>query len=573
MAKKKVRKTSEKLSRKNIILFASAGVLVIALAVTAIFLLNGSSLGAERVISLGTVMNGVHVNGIDLSGMTRSEALEATADIPGQLLDEVSVPLDVNGTTYTYTATDLAIGTDYDEIIDQALSYGHTGPFDDRLQAANTAKEQGVELTVSLAVDESELQSALAAIKTVLDQQPQDAQAVFTPWGHYADGTPYTPDAQVLIETAANGKTITYPAELVRLTEDEMPDMLRYQYWKNTKYGDEYIPDAATISRFWYVPEQTGLTVDTASIASEIMTQAESGTFSTITVPVTVTQPTVTLDTVKGQSQLITSWTSSYSTHYSFNRNWNVAKLSGIICGVTIDPGVEWSINEEAGPRSVAGGWQLASGITDGGYVDQPGGGVCQISSTLFNAAIRAGLSTKSKHHSIVSGYMPKGLDATISTGGPDLKITNTLTSAIYIVSFMNPETKTVTVEIYGPPVIDAATGEEVIYDFESGDPTFYGDPVMQYFYNTATLPDGTAIPVGESKVYAENQRGMKVTTHRLYYKLDGTKYNEETFETVNINPINGKTYCNYPDPATVTPTPPPAESPSESPSESPVMG
>jgi vancomycin resistance protein YoaR len=543
--------------KNKLFLMISGGVLLAALIVCAVLLLQTPPVedNADRVIEFGTVMKGVSVGGIDISGLTKEEALAATAELPTQLLAQVNFTIDVAGEQMTFTAQDFALHTDYDAVIEQAVAYGRTGSFDDRLAAAKIAVDQGVDFAVSLTIDETALKATLAQIKTEMDKEPLTSMAVFTPWGHYADGTKYEPDKQALIEASLGTTELTYPEGLVRLTEEEMPLRLRYQYWENSKYKD-YIPAAATIARFYYTPEQTGIIADTEAIAADIMAQVESGTFSTIIVPVQVTEPTTTLEQVKAQTQLITSWTSSYSDHFSKNRNWNVAKLSGIICGVQIDPGVEWSINDTAGARTVAKGWKEASGIVDGGYVDQAGGGVCQISSTLFNVAIRARLGTQSKHHSIVSGYIPKGLDATISTGGPDLKLTNTHDAPVYIVSYMNPETKSVTVEIYGPAIIDVATGEEVIYDFVPGSVSYYGEPKMQDIWDARKLPDGTELQPGQSKVYAEARKGMRVTTHRHYYKLDGTKYNEEVFEKVDIGPNNGKTYHYDPDPATVTPTP-----------------
>ena len=147
----------------------------------------------------------------------------------------------------------------------------------------------------------------------------------------------------------------------------------------------------------------------------------------------------------------MSSWTSSYRKHSSANRVYNVTKLCGIINGQTLEPGVEWSINEVAGPRTVANGWKEADGISDGGYTKQAGGGVCQISSTLFNASIRSGIFYNSRtsisesensykwgievtfwrHHSIISNYIPLGLDATISTGGPDFDAAQPLHDAI----------------------------------------------------------------------------------------------------------------------------------------------
>lgn len=555
------RKQSSNFSK--IFLIISACVLIAAAAVAGVLLL-GSTADVVRIVDFGTAVKGVSVGGIDISGMTREQAIEATKALEENLIAGVNISLDVNGETLKYTAADFGITTDYEPIISQALSFGHTGAFEERKKAAETALEEGKKFDIALSIGEDAMHSELAQLKAELDKEPRDASYTFMPWGYTLnpDGTatPYEPDKQQIIENCSNGKTITYPDNLVRLKPEEMPPAIRYQFWQNDHYAEDFKGTAAAnIAHFFYTTEQTGLVADTDAIFDELMGQVKSDSFSTITVPVQVTEPTVKLDQIKQQTHLITSWTSSYSDHYSKARNWNVAKLSGIICGVVLQPGVQWSINDTAGPRYLTNGWKAASGIVDGGYVDQPGGGVCQISSTTYNAAIRCGLTGDnivSQHHSIVSGYMPKGLDATISTGGPDLKLTNQYATPLFIVSYMNPEDKSVTVEIYGAPVIDPATNEEVIYDYTSESLGSYGTPQMVNIYNTPTLPDGTAVPVNGYIVYAEARPGQRAQTYKHYKKLDGTEYKQEKFEKVDIHPINGKTYWWGPDPATVVPAP-----------------
>lgn len=560
----------------KVFLIISACVLIAAAAVAGVLLL-GSSTDAVRIVDFGTAIKGVSVGGVDISGMTKEQAIEATKPLEEALIAGVKISLNVNGEVIEYTAADFGITTDYDSIISQALSFGHTGTFEERKQAAVEGLDSGKKFDIALSISEEDLRGRLAQLKTQLDKEPREASFTFMPWGYTlnADGTatPYEPDKQQMIENCSAGKTIVYPENLVRLAPEEMPPAIRYQFWDN----DHYVKDfkgaaAANIARFYYTSEQTGLVTDTEAIFDELMGQIKSHTFSTITVPVEVTEPTVKLDQIKQQTHLITSWTSSYSDHNSKARNWNVAKMSSIICGQILQPGVQWSINDTAGPRYLSNGWKAASGIVDGGYVDQPGGGVCQISSTLYNAVIRCGLTSKeivSQHHSIVSGYMPKGLDATISTGGPDLKFTNPYTTPLYIVSYMNPEDKSVTVEVYGAPVIDPATNEEVILDYSSESLGSYGEPQMINIYNTQTLPDGTPVPVNGYKVYAEARKGQRAQTYKHYLKLDGTEYKKEKFEKVDIRPINGKTYWWGPDPATLPPAPveptpenPPAQPP-----------
>jgi vancomycin resistance protein YoaR len=335
---------------------------------------------------------------------------------------------------------------------------------------------------------------------------------------------------------------------------------------------DDYIPKDAYIARFLYTPEQKGLKTDMDKLADMIVTAVSSDDYSVITAPTEATEPTVTLEQVKAQTQLVSSWTSSYSNHSNSNRVHNVSKLSGIINGVVLKPDVVWSINEEAGPRTIARGWKEAAGISGGAFVPDPGGGVCQISSTLYNASLRSGVTIMSfKHHSIISDYIPIGLDATISTGSPDLKLKNTNATPMYIVSYMNKSEKNVTVEIYGTPVVDPTNGE-IILHFTSKKTSTGKVPETIYYYNKTETPDGDSIKAGKSKTYVQARASTTAVVYIHYYKLDGTEIKSEKYDTAKYPSIKGKVYVNGPDPAApvATPTPKPSEStePSVEPSE-----
>ena len=80
---------------------------------------------------------------------------------------------------------------------------------------------------------------------------------------------------------------------------------------------------------------------------------------------------------------------------------------------MVVQPGEEFSVNTLTGQRTAAKGYKDATVIKNGVYVQEPGGGVCQVSSTLFNAVVRAGLKISERHnHTIVSSYVLIGEDA-----------------------------------------------------------------------------------------------------------------------------------------------------------------
>ena len=552
----------------KIFLIASAGVLVVALAVAAVLLLGGSSVEEgriERVMEYGAVLKGVSVGGVDISGMTADEAFAATANVEPDALSQAAVTIDLDGETLNYDATVFGFETDYDAMMQQAIAYGHTGSFEDRKAAADTARESGVGFTIEVTADKAKVASALSSMNGTFNAEAKNAEATFMPNGYFADGTPYDPAAW---DEATQGAP-----QLVTLAEADRALAIRYQYWKTKAYVDNYTPKDAYIARFLYTPEQKGLKTDMDKLADMIVAAVQNDDTSVISAPTEATDPVVTLDQVKAQTQLVSSWTSSYIGHDSANRVHNVAKLSGIINGVILEPNVVWSINEEAGPRTVANGWKEAAGIKGGAFVPDPGGGVCQISSTLYNAALRSGITIESfKHHSIISDYMPIGLDATISTNSPDLKLKNTNATPMYIVSYINKAEKNVTVEIYGTPVVDETYGE-IILHYTSEKSSTGTVPETIYYYNQTQTPDGDAIGAGKSTTYVQARASTTATVYIHYWKLDGSEIKSEKYDTAKYPAIKGKVYCNYPDPNAApepSPTPSPETSPSPSPETSP---
>ncbi len=529
-------------NKTKILIIAAACILVLGLGAAAVFLLKTTTTDSvERIIDFNTVITGVSVNGVDISGMTEEQAREATKDVEAGIIGGTQLQFDIGGQITTLEASAVGLTTNYEDVLRQALDFGRTGDFARRAADIEAAKS-GKDFPVTVNADESSVKAALTALDDTFNVPAQDATAVFMPNGYFADGTPYDP---ATYDAAANGEP-----QLVLMDDADKPNKLRYEYWNNTKYVKDYIPKNAYISRFLYIPEQRGIKTDIDALTALVLKAVESGDLSSvITAPTTVTEPSVTLEQVKKQTQLVASWTSSYSRHNNVNRIKNVAKMLGIINGTVLQPGVTWSINETAGPRTVANGWFEAAGIKGGAYVPDPGGGVCQVSSTLYNACIRSGIEIVDvTHHSIISDYIPMGLDATISTGSPDLKIKNTYDVPMYIVAYMNRDEQNVTVEIYGPTVVDPEFGD-VILTYESERGSTGEKPITEYYYNMATTPDGTPIAPGASVTYREARGATSSTAYIIKMDLQGNRLSRDIFDKHTYRSYTGQVYVNGPDP------------------------
>jgi Uncharacterized vancomycin resistance protein len=546
------------IGKNKLFLIISGCALVVVLAVAAVLLFTGGSAGTtERVVEFGTVMQGVSVGGIDISGMTKGEALAATADLSNQLLSQVNFDVDIDGEVMTFTAQEFALYTDYEAVIEKAVAYGRAGTFDERLAAANAAKESSVDFPVDILVDEAGLKTALASFKSEMDTPPLDAAAIFAPWGYAetqnADGTvthtvfePTLEERIDIVKAYANRDEYGGFPAFVRIAEANMPNALRYEYYENDEFVEDYRPRDADISHFFYTDAVDGLVVDTGAIFDAVVSQVASDTYETIVAPVTVTPAAVTIEDMKSRTQLIASWSSSYSEHSSYNRNYNVAMMSSIINGAVLEPGQTFSVNGTAGPREAgtAFGWRKAAGLYNGGTTQQYGGGVCQLGSTIYNACIRSGVTiVEFSHHTIPSAYIPIGLDATLSTPTPDLVLGNDTESAFYIVSYVNPIERNVTVEVYGVPLTDAS-GQQILLTYDSERTGRYGSPGVK----RVTVPYNSEAPDGHRVTseyrFSSPRSGTTALAYQITMTLDGTEISRVQYgDTIKYPPFVGYTY------------------------------
>lgn len=536
--------TGKDKKKRRIFLIASVGVLVVALGVSAALILVNNQISEERIeriLEFGTLAKGVSIGGVELFGMTEQDARAATEDQAGGLMDATKISFDIDGAVTTLDTRTLGLSNDFEEIFSRAAGFARTGSFDARLADIAAAKSGGAAFTVSISADEAEVRKALAALSGTFNSEARDASYEFRPNGFLADGTQFDPGK-------FDGKPRDLSA-LVRLSAAELPNPLRYLYWKGSKYIDNSIPVDADIARFQYIEEQKGLETDMEALLGLLLDAVENADFSTITVPTNVTEPTVTLEQVKAQTQLVSSWTSWYGHSSVANRAFNVGLLASKINGLELEPGMEWSINKNVGQRTTAGGFRRAGVIDNGAYIDDVGGGVCQVSSTLFNAVLRADIQVLThERHTIPSAYLPRALDAAISWPGPDLKIKNTHDKPVFIVAYMDYKNKTITFEVYGPTVVHETHGD-VILDFTGKTTGGGGAPGTDIIYGAVT-PDGTPVPPGGSVEYVKARGATYAAATIHYLDLTGKELESKLFYNTQYRAYRGKIYVNDAPPA-----------------------
>jgi vancomycin resistance protein YoaR len=179
------------------------------------------------------------------------------------------------------------------------------------------------------------------------------------------------------------------------------------------------------------IPGKPGVQLDTARAVAAMRAWAEGGCQGELTLPARMTGPTFTAEQLKDIDTVLSSVRTSLSGS-SRNRRHNIALAAQAVDGRILMPDEVFSYNETVGPRTEDKGYRTAPVLRNGKLVPGTGGGACQLSSTLYQAALRAGLATVSRsHHSQPVRYTPAGLDATVVYGAIDLKFRNNLATPV----------------------------------------------------------------------------------------------------------------------------------------------
>lgn len=367
------------------------------------FLIIGAVAGAVAYILLApmaeeapdyerdTFLPGVSAGGVALGGRTFAEAEELLRAKEEELRGEIFLELRYGEEKYRLTAQELSVRFNTQEVLAEAFSLGRSGSPLQRRKLRREIAEQGRDHPITYCFGEAD-RGRIEEICAGIDRAPQNASMKFS-----------------------------------------------------------------AAENFTYTHEQSGIEADREELLRQINAVCAAGELREIEIPVREVPAEVTLEQLKSETVLRVKYATSFAEapYNDKNRVSNVKKSVELFNrseNSTLEPGEQLSLNEVLGDRTEEGGWKLAPGYVSGRTEDQPGGGVCQVSTTLYGAALKADLKiVDRKNHSIPVGYAEKGLDATISTGGPDLVIENNTGGRIYLRAWISAEQK-LYFEIYGKP-------------------------------------------------------------------------------------------------------------------------
>lgn len=358
--------------------------------VTISFLIIAAILIVQLLYDNGAVpsnrfYDNTRINGVDVTGMEKSEVANM---ISSKLLNEkedVSIKLTFKNKEWQFTGSDFTNNSDIFPIIEQTFEKGRSGSIVEKIATVRKIKSKGFDTNISYRAILGGFDESINSVIEEINKSPINQSIEFKP------------DA----------------------TEDEM---------------------------FKIIEGSTGILVDKDSLYQKIDEAFLNSKNISIEVPV------IEVDyQKKGEDLLLnTKLRSSFSTSYASSqagRKDNIKIALSAFNGMVVEPGQVVSFNEVTGAKTPEKGYKKAKIILNGVYVEGYGGGVCQASTTLYNALILSDIDIEEVHpHSLPVAYVPLAFDAMVSEGYADLRFKNNLEYPIYIKAWGDGEKARVSV-------------------------------------------------------------------------------------------------------------------------------
>ena len=311
-------------------------------------------------------------------------------------------------------------------------------------------------------------------------------------------------DMAALAEEIASGGHTEYKLEYTLDEERLQTDLNVMNYlWSEAAVNSSITGYSDETAKFSYSEPKPGITVNAEKLKADIEAAIADGDLSRV---INAEMMPVEPEIDQEEAARLYKTIGTYITHSTANpdRNNNLRLACEAINGSYLAPGESFSFNLTTGNRTEEKGYKPAGAYQNGVTVQEPGGGVCQVASTLYNAAIRAGLKVTERHnHTYEPSYVTPGEDATVSYDGydgPDLAFVNNTKAGIVIrASYAD---QTVMCSIIGIPILGA--GEEVRLHSTKIETS---DLIVQY------VEDPT-LPAGEQAIKSNGSKGSRWETY-----------------------------------------------------------
>lgn len=505
---------------KKFFLFFLVPVLVLL-----ILILLLSTIFALMNINNTKILNGVYIHGIDVSNLSEEEARNKIATAVNSHISK-EITAKYNNFETKFSPEQFAVNFDINGAVSEAYSLGRSNNIFKNNYTILNVLLKNINISPSVTYDEDLLAAIITEINSQLPNKVINSD-------YYVDGDNLIitsgKDGIIVDETAFKNKMLYFLNNInIKDSIIEIPVVNT----KATKIDLDAIYKAIykdpvdayyTTNPYVVHPSTNGLDFN---ISMEEARKLISSPQEEYTIPLKTTYPKVTTKQIGSEAfpDLLSQFTTSF-TSSGANRATNVRLAAKKINGTVLMPGETFSYNQVVGKRTKAAGFREGTAYFNGQVVQEVGGGICQVSSTLYDAVLYANLEIVERYnHGFNPGYVKAGLDATVSWGGPDFKFKNNRNYPIRIVC--DSSGKKLRIYIYGLKTPEDCT---VVLDAR------YLSTIP---YKTIYQTD-SSLATGESKVIQSGSNGCKTATYKYVYNASGTLISSDCISRDTYNPHN----------------------------------
>ena len=356
---------------------------------------------AERkeLLTAKIIPNGVTVNGMDVGGMDYNEAVLALKEAESAITDNIEFTLKYEDISFTLNSDCFDIKFNTEDIVREALGMITETGYLELKQYVEKVEKEGVDYEIEYTIDAALLEKELEGLCQEVYVAPVNAKAVLDK------------DFKASYSSVVN---------------------------KNP---------------FRFEKDVDGLEVDKEALIQTLTERIGERDFGEVELPVKKVEADITLSKIKKNTVLRDWFHTSYSEGNGANRVHNIKTAANYLNGTCVKPGEVFSMEATIGRRVDPEIWREAAAVISGGAAteNQLGGGVCQVSTTLYNALVKSDMKIVfRKNHSKASSYVDPGLDATINTDTIDFKWKNDTDYDVYVFSWLDTGRENIYCAVYG---------------------------------------------------------------------------------------------------------------------------
>ena len=527
MEEKDIKKTDEKkdkIKEKTYEIKSNKKKIIIASVCISIVILLGfifSTIFALINLNNENIISGIKVNGIEISNLSKEEAIKKLTEEANKKL-ESDIIIKAQDFEYGIKLSQIETKYNIEKALEEAYNTGRSGNIFtnnfDILNALISGKEINLEYTYNEELLNNLLKDMNLKIPNAViesDYCIENDKLIITKGTKGISINTDEVKQGIINEILSNNKNVEISAKLIE--KEPLPiDIDKIYSEVYTEPKDAYY----TKDPFQVFPHVNGVDFD-LEVAREILKEDKEE----YEIELKITVPEVTTNQIG--TEAFPDLLSSFSTRYdasNYPRTTNLKLAMSKLNGVVVGSGETFSYNKTLGKRTEEAGYQYAGGYAAGGVVQTLAGGICQISSTLYDAVVYANLDIVERHnHMFLAGYVGAGKDATVVYGSLDFKFKNTRKYPIMIkTSIGNGVAK---IDIYG-------IKEEVEYDVDIVTTT------LSYTTYKTVYEDDYTLEPGQEKVKQNGMNGCKSITYKVL-KLNGVEVSREVLSSDTYSPMN----------------------------------